>query len=742
MNYIIEICVAIDIAILGIAYPILVDKISNIGTKYKSEYLPNIFDSEFPQNKILKKISIFQLVLILTISSLIFKIFSFQPIEYFKENIFIKNSADIIIFILTAFLTFSLFYWLNMIMLYQGKASELLKYLINKYENQKEENQSKTYVLKAINEFTIYAIENQDIHLQASLLDFYSSLFITYKENFNQEEGPIYPNDLYNITNEIITTSIDNKNKKLKALEHRATSGSWLIGESFRYNKISKTTYNWLWRNIVASSKHKELISNYWHSASQYFNYSLSRVVPEYNDRVIINQEEIQKVDIERKRFLELNFSLGGLLYYQSNFTALKYILTFSQSQPPSYPLLPQTMDDIFHWFDHFSNEFKNFDDPIDYKYYFPEIDNLGISRNVNHNICLYISLLFVRQFTQQTIFVYQNFKIFHNLTDDLQNLYSYNDRLSYFRNCVEKITSNVELLSILDFNIDNAEIIKTFNDLEINIKDKIDLEKLKANLSEEKIQLFTDTTKVNITRAFETYKTIENETDFLNVDNNIISSINGELIISSKSSFTENDIPNMNFDSVYSQHIANNKIKYFLPNTFLVAKTSRYLIERKQLIEGLDRIIKNSNNKIIILIRPNFDSRELIKQSKYEDIVIEIPSTNHHLSDTFFILDKKYLPKFESKDFPKEEIEKFRLNLLDDKYKLYSNVIDINLPENSALKEEYITDDDKELKALILISFIFLIKWRKDRKITMLSLTSPFQERGIVNDIEELKHI
>lgn len=742
MNYIIEICVAIDIAILSIAYPILVDKISNIGTKYKSEYLPNIFDSEFPQNKIFKKISIFQLVLILTISSLIFKIFSFQPLEYFEENIFIDNSADIIIFILTVFLTISLFYWLNMIMRYQGKASELLKYLINKYKNQKEENQSKTYVLKAINEFTIYAIENQDIHLQTSLLDFYSSLFLTYKENFNQEEGPIYPNDLYNITNEIITTSVDNKNRKLKALKHRASSGIWLIGESFKYNKISKTTYTWLWRNIVASSKQKELISNYWHSASQYFNYSLSRVVPEYNDGVIINQNEIEKVDIERKRFLELNFALGGLLYYQSNFTALKYILTFSQSQPPSYPLLPQTMDDIFYWFNHFSNEFKNFDDPIDYKYYFPEIDNLGISRNINHNICLYVSILFVRQFTQQAIYVYQNFKIFHNLTDNLQDLYSYNDRLSYFRNCVEKITSNVELLSILDFNLDNAEIIKTFSELEINIKEKIDLEKLKANLSDEKIKQFTDVTTVNIIKALETYKTIENEIDFLNVDDNIISSINGELIVSSKSSFTKNDIPNMNFDSVYSQHIANNKIKYLLPNTFLVAKTSRYLIERKQLIEGLDRIIKKSNNKIIILIRPNFDSRELIKKSKYQDIVIEIPSSNNHLNDTFFILDKKYLPKFESKDLPKEEREKFRLNLLDDNYKLYSNVIDINLPENSVLKEEYITDDDKELKVLILISFILLIKWRIDRKITMLSLTSPFQERGIVNDIEELKYI
>lgn len=31
-----EICIAIDTAILGIAYPIIIDKISNIGDKYSS----------------------------------------------------------------------------------------------------------------------------------------------------------------------------------------------------------------------------------------------------------------------------------------------------------------------------------------------------------------------------------------------------------------------------------------------------------------------------------------------------------------------------------------------------------------------------------------------------------------------------------------------------------------------------------------------------------------------------------
>jgi hypothetical protein len=44
INYIVEICIAIDIAILGIAYPIIVDKISNIGERYNSNYLSVLFN--------------------------------------------------------------------------------------------------------------------------------------------------------------------------------------------------------------------------------------------------------------------------------------------------------------------------------------------------------------------------------------------------------------------------------------------------------------------------------------------------------------------------------------------------------------------------------------------------------------------------------------------------------------------------------------------------------------------------
>lgn len=742
MNNIIEICVAIDIAILGIAYPILIDKISNIGQKYNSEYLPNVFDSSYPDNKVFGKISFFQSILILTLVSFIFKIFYFQPINYFENNKFIINSANILVFLMTLLLTISFFYWVNKIMLFTGKASQLLDHLIKKYNNHKEEDQSKTYLLKAINEFAIFAIEKQDIHLQESLLNFYSKLFYSYRENYTVGDGPEYPFDLYNITNEIIRTSITNQNIKLKALEHRASSGTWLIGESFKFAKISKSTYVWLWRNLVISSSHKNLIANYWSSASQYFNYSLSGLTPIYEDDRITNQTEIDKVKKERKKFLELNYALGGLLYYQNEYTTLKYILSFSNSQPPSYPLLPQTMDEIFYWFDQFSNEFRSSAEPIDYKYHFPEIDNLGISRNISHNICLYISILFVRQFTQQKIYTYQNFKIFHHLTEDLQELYSYNDRLPYFKNCVNTILLNSKLLHDLNFLIKPEEILKTFDELDLKIKEKIDITKLQANLSIAKIELFKDSTAKILIQAFDNYRTISNAEDFTNIDESTILSISGELIVVSKSSFTDNDIPNINFDSVYSEHIANNKIKYYLPNSFIFAKTERYLVERKQLIDAFERIIKDTEGKIIIAISPSYASKQLISESKFHSIVVEIPSTNHHLSNTFFLLDKKDLPKFEPQSLSQEEVEKFGLTLLDEKYKLYSNVIDLNLPENHALKKEYLTDNEKELKVLILISFIFLIKWKSDRNIVMLGLTSQFEERGIVNRIEDLKQL
>ena len=154
---IIEICVAIDIAIFGIAYPIIVDKISNIGEKYNSEYISILFNNDFPQ-KVLKKkifknqfeISIFKLTLIITIITFTFLIFNFEPF-FGWENLFINNSAKLLVLTSSLFLTILFFMWLDKVALYNGKSTTLLKYIIAKYNKLDNNSEIKAYYLKSIN---------------------------------------------------------------------------------------------------------------------------------------------------------------------------------------------------------------------------------------------------------------------------------------------------------------------------------------------------------------------------------------------------------------------------------------------------------------------------------------------------------------------------------------------------------------------------------------------------------------
>lgn len=217
-EYIIEICVAIDIAILSIAYPIIIDKISNIGDKYSSEYIPVLFNNEFPQKalkiKINKKeygIPVFKLTLFATLFSLIFLIFKFQPL-FGWDNWFINNSAKLTVLILTIILIIFFFVWLGKVALYNGKSKSLLTHIISSYRA-KSDSEIQNYQLKAINEIAYYAIEKQDEHLQETLLEFYYSVFATIRKNHDKSKPLVYPVDLYFLVSKLNEIAVENENK-------------------------------------------------------------------------------------------------------------------------------------------------------------------------------------------------------------------------------------------------------------------------------------------------------------------------------------------------------------------------------------------------------------------------------------------------------------------------------------------------------------------------------------------------
>ena len=169
IDKIVEICVGIDIAILGIAYPIIVDKISNIGEKYSSEYLSVLFNNDFPQRVINFKlfnirITFFKVILYATILTFLCLIFNQEPL-FGWDNFFINNSAKFIVLIFTTVLTVFFFIWLDKVSLYNGKSTSLLKYIIKKYNSLNDDSEVKTYYLKTINELTFYAIDKHRVNI-------------------------------------------------------------------------------------------------------------------------------------------------------------------------------------------------------------------------------------------------------------------------------------------------------------------------------------------------------------------------------------------------------------------------------------------------------------------------------------------------------------------------------------------------------------------------------------------------
>ncbi len=455
LENIIEICVAIDIAILGIAYPIIVDKISNIGDKYSSEYLSEVFKRETPHRQVhipfLGTPSFFKIVLISTIISFIFLIFKFKP--WFKtDNWVVNNSADLFVLGLTITLTILFFLWLEKVVLFNGKASSILRHLISRY-NKEKNNDIRTYYLKTINEFTYYAVEKQDDHLQKTLLEFYYSIFSSIKRNHDKSLPLDYPDDLYQLIYKLNVLFIDNNNRKLQALEHRAVSGLWLFGESLEHIEISERTYNHLWINLTIATEKSELIKMYWAAASQHFRLRLDYIYPQYtidSSGLLMNEKLILQRQKERKRFLEFNYALGGLLLYKSEYKTLHYILNYSQSFPPDYVLLPKDMTSIFSIFEDFNNEYKNYPLPIEHKYPFPGLDNYGNSGDVIYWICSYIVLLFVRQFNLRKHRITQNFTGQPNLPDNLAELNNWLSNLDFFEQCLEDILANEELMKEL----------------------------------------------------------------------------------------------------------------------------------------------------------------------------------------------------------------------------------------------------------------------------------------------------
>lgn len=749
---VVEICVALDIAIIGIAYPIVIEKISKIGEKYNSVYLANIFEKE--EWSVTRKISVISIsvkylkrIIYLTLLSFLFLIFNFTA-PAFLDFWFINNSASFLVIILSIVLVTYFFMWLEKVLLYVGSSPRLLDYLIGKYKILAETNSIRPILLKALNEICLYAIAKQDEHLQKTLEYFYYFEFKKYREHSDYDKSNEYPVDYYELVNKIHYEVSVTAGNRLRVLEHRAISGIWLLGEFNKSSTISETTYSWLWRNLSIISKTPHLVQYFWQNSYQHIQYSLRRIDPQYqyNPLRITNEEEIENRDKERKRFFEFHYALGGLMLYQKQYESINKMFTYTQSEPPSYPLLPSSMTEVFEWFDYFRNEYYHLEQPLDYRYWFSGLNSYGSEKKSTTWICYYLVILFFRMFKERNSYSHQSLTTQPHLPEDLNKLSNWTTSVYFFRNIINDLLKEKSIIKNIGYEelINNRihDIAEYISQMFTSIDTKIETVKRDTPLSEDKITAFYESTKEIISEALGEYKIISNPHKPENIDLNSRTGIQGIVSLFPKSAFTDNDIPHLNFESVIASQAANTQIKRFIPNSFISSSTIRYAIHESSLLAGLDKIIGDNQDAVIVGMNLNFKYKQLLKESHLSKYLRVIPSTESHFKNFLFVLNRNDLPYFEHVPIKQEEIEEAKLKTLDEEMKLYASVVDFNLPENKYLKDKYSADGDveaDELKVLVFIAFIISINWSVSREIIQINISSQYDDQGSTTQIDDL---
>ena len=753
INNIVDICVPLIAVLLGTAYPIILNNISNIGEKYKSKYLLVLFNYECFQKKRGKfNSNYFEYLLYISLFLLLFLIFEIEPL-FGWDNWFINNSAKLSVVISSISLIIVFILWLKEVIIYTGDITNLLKYLTKEYHKESDADR-KQYILMSINEITINAVEKKDKRIEENILNFYMDLMVKlrkeYKDNLidkdksNKKEIP-YPFYYYQqLVRELMKIFVERNDDNFKSLQHHITNGSFLIPNDFQHIKISEDTYNTLWYNITLIRNNTDYISNFWSHSNQYFWTEL-KDIERYLDNS--NKGEVEEREQECKRFLEFHYAVGGLLLYSKNYEALKYIFSYSQQSPPDYKLLPYDMKELFEWIEFFRNEYKQIPKFfIGYdRYRFPNLDSVGTNKQVVFWICRYLCVLFIRQYKLLKTLYYSKTTNQPYLNDlPLMELYNWKESITYFKFCLNKVLEDREALEQLElwntYELKYSEIDKFIIELEQSIDKYISDKKERAELSQEKIKQFYASSKEILENCFEEYLPINNPEDF---DTDFKVTFSGESVLFNKSCFVDDDIPCMDYDSSLANFISRYSIKKYIPNSFLGAETKSYLLNNNNLLEGMDRIIQDKEDIVIIVFSGGYETTQKIENSKYKENIICLPAIDFR--NTIFILEKSNLPKIEKLDISEEVKQELQVKKISDKWNIYGTIIDINLPENEAIKEKWIDDINyyqKENKLQILLGLLFVghIKFKSDRKIIQININNEFEELGTENKLSDLE--
>lgn len=746
----VDLFIYIIIGLLGLAYPILLQVIARLDEKYESEKIAELFKKEFEWTAF--RYSLVASLILAFIWSL--KLESLIDIEFL--NWLIDISAIIPVAVCTILLVISFFFFAHKVLIYYNPY-DLIPYLINKYKM----SGSKDVYFLALSEILLLTIRRQQTNLSLTLTDFFYKAFRSVRERF--VNLPVeYPYTYYDLVFRAIEELAIQKEKRNYLLEKHTAGSIWLLGEIQVKQQISEITYSCLWRNLKLAIKYPQddFIIYHWETCHQYYSYNLPYIHPDYtysaNTYQVSNQEVVDRRLAERERFIEFHYALGGLLLYKGRYACLKRLFSYTQTDPPKYELLPESMDEIFKFYSELKDPYETKYPWISTLYPFPEMSGLNADHVIKKWIMSYMALLFLRQYTIVPYLMTMQPLNFPQIPETQGEIKQWRNGLEFFKKLVSEHLEDRELIKTLNLDFitekwcfDNnkphpiafIETFKTQLDTAYNVN------AMTLPISETKTKQFEDSTKEIIETTFSNLLSISNETPIQD-DETDKWYVSGNKMLQSRDAFI--DIPeahHIDFDTFLAT-VVSGRMLNALAETFLYKKTRSYLLQPDDLFKAVDRLAID-DSFTIINFGINLDHYindlkvQRLSLAQYKSTDIRSLAGTRLVNDSIFILKKSDLPCFLTMDIAPDIIEKYGLRKISETINLYASVIDLNSTSEVIFNENKQQDrTDDEIRKSVLLNIIISveIKWKRRMEVIQLSQHSKFRSKRTANKIDDVE--
>lgn len=530
---------------------------------------------------------------------------------------------------------------------------------------------------------------------------------------------------------------------------------------------ISDTTYRYLWSNLRVQLFYRkdEWIMEYWKFACQKMQYCMKPIF-EYSCDVEGRQYTSSQVEDNRRQrrdFLEFHIMLCAMLLQQGRYELLGMMLSYTQSIPETYPLVPSTFSEIFNEFNRVYLVSSN--EPLYYELHYPMPNMHGITggKIVEAANC-YLAFLVCRLYVIDWHFGSEHVLELDPLPDTLAELKVMKDNFAVFRGWIQKISGDKELMNVIRFRSfdkeisgkktqDDDESLRSPLDIISDIQKKIDCKmetlRSRADFDRERVEAEKTALCDNVGRFMSLYEDFLNSNLSQTTDYNLNSSVS--MPFPNTAFVQKPDVSYTGIADVMSSYMLDNFQHLFASVFYREHSNNDYQVSSDQLFETIDKLVLNDEHLIIgfgvyfdyYIGRVDGLIKETDNKFKYKGVqILSLGCNTKYFSQIIYVMHYNDRPSLKFNNPSEEERSKFYIKEFNKEFNIWLSLEKFSEYEdllNDSLKSQ-LGNKSSQYSLFTVIWKPKLLFSTKCNSMISIKVKYRLWDEGVYDDVGEVK--